>query len=164
METWLDTLTRRGAVNAISLRLPGVVARPRASQALRSAFLSDLFHALAADERITLPVSPEATTALQSVRSIARNLVHALGIEASGAMNLPARVMRVGELVSAVATATSGSSETVAWQPDPVIEAQFGRVPPLRAPRAEQLGFRADADLPSLVEAALAEIRPAAES
>lgn len=159
METWLDTQTRRGAVSALSLRLPGVVARPRASQALRSAFLSDLFHALAADEPITLPVSPGATTALQSVASIARNLVHAIGIEPTGAMNLPAQVMRVGDLVSAVANATSRPTGRVAWEPDPVIEAQFGRVPPLQAPRAEQLGFRADADLPSLVDAALAGIQ-----
>lgn len=158
METWLDTLTRRGEVSAISLRLPGVVARPRASQALRSAFLSDLFHALAADESITLPVTPDATTALQSVQSIARNLVRALGIKATGAVNLPAQVVRVGDLVSAVAAATTRSSERVAWEPDPVIEAQFGRVPPLRAVRAQELGFEADADLPSLVAAALSGI------
>lgn len=156
MEIWLDNQTRRGAINALSLRLPGVVARPRASTALRSAFLSDLFHALAADEPITLPVSPDATTALQSVQCIAQNLVHALQCNATGAMNLPAQVMRIGDLVDAVARATGSSASRVSWDPDPVIEAQFGRVPPLHAPRAMAAGFRADEGLEGLVAAALA--------
>lgn len=158
LEVWLDTLTRRGAVNALSLRLAGVVARPRASTAMRSAFLSDLFHALSADEPITLPVSPEATVALQSVDCIAGNLVHALGGEAVGALNLPALVVRVDELVNAVAKATGSSAARVSWQPDPVIERQFGQVPPLFAPRATALGFRADDTLEALVAAALAAL------
>lgn len=156
METWLDTQTRRGAINALSLRLPGVVARPRASTALRSAFLSDVFHALAADEPIALPVSPDATTALRSVESIAGNLVHALHCESTGAMNLPATVMRIGDLVDAIARATGASASRVTWDPDPVIEAQFGRVPPMHTPRAVAAGFNADAGLEGLVEAALA--------
>jgi D-erythronate 2-dehydrogenase len=161
MEIWLDTQTRRGAINALSLRLPGVVARPRASTALRSAFLSDLFHALAADEPITLPVSPDATTALQSVDCVARNLVNALECDTTGAMNLPAQVTRVGDLVDAVARATGACASRVTWDPDPVIEAQFGRVPPLHAARASAAGFQADEGLESLVAAALSGLTPA---
>lgn len=155
LEIWLDTLTRRGAVDALSLRLSGVVARPRASAAMRSAFLSDLFHALSADEPITLPVSPAATVALQSVDCVAENLVHALGGQSVGALNLPALVVRVGELVDAVARATGTSAARVSWEPDPVIERQFGQVPPLLTPRATELGFRSDDSLETLVAAAL---------
>jgi D-erythronate 2-dehydrogenase len=155
METWLDTQARRGSLRALSLRLPGIVARPRSSTALRSAFLSDLFHALAADEPITLPVSPEATTALQSIDRVAGNLVHALGCDATGAMLLPAQVLRVGDLVDAVSAATGTSAARVSWAPDPLIEAQFGRVPPLHAERATGLGFSADVGIEALVAASL---------
>ena len=72
-----------------------------------------------------------------------------------GAFNLPARVVRVGDLVDAVARATGRSASRVSWQPDPVIEDQFGRVPPLEAARASALGFRADASLEALVATVL---------
>jgi nucleoside-diphosphate-sugar epimerase len=156
IEIWLDTLTRRGDLHALSLRLPGIVARPRGSTALRSAFLSDLFHALAVGEPITLPVSREATAALQSVQCVAANLASAIECDASGAMNLPAQVLRVGELVDAVARATGVSASLAAWNPDPVIEAQFGRVPPLHAARAAALGFRADEGPDGLIATVLA--------
>ena len=41
MEQWLATLSRRGELDAISLRLSGVVARPRGPSGMKSAFLSD---------------------------------------------------------------------------------------------------------------------------
>ena len=72
------------------------------------------------------------------------------------AMNLPAQVVRVGELVNAVARAAGTHAARVTWEPDPLIEAQFGRVPPLHASRAIAAGFRADEGLEALVEAAFA--------
>jgi nucleoside-diphosphate-sugar epimerase len=126
---------------------------------MRSAFLSDLFHALSADEPITLPVSSAATVALQSVDCIVENLVHALGGESVGALNLPALVVSVGELVDAVAKATGSSTARVSWNPDPIIERQFGQMPPLLTPRAIELGFRSDESLEALVAAALEGLR-----
>ena len=66
MEAWLATMTRRGAVHGLSLRLPGIVARPRAPSGMRSAFLSDLFHALRAAIADEMPVSAGATSWLLS--------------------------------------------------------------------------------------------------
>lgn len=48
MEQWLATQTRRGAISALSLRLPGIIARPRGPSGMKSAFMSDVFHALKA--------------------------------------------------------------------------------------------------------------------
>ncbi len=61
VETALVDLARRGEVDGRALRLPGIVARPRAPSGLRSAFMSDVLHAFAAGDAYICPVSPQAT-------------------------------------------------------------------------------------------------------
>jgi nucleoside-diphosphate-sugar epimerase len=156
METWIDTWTRRGALRGLSLRLPGIVARPHGPSGMKSAFLSELFHALKARENITLPVSPAATTLLMSVDRVAINLAHALSCDAVGHVNLPALHVTMADLVTAVADATGVATDLVHWHPDPALEAQFGALPPLMAQRAGALGFTHDGTLTALVQSALA--------
>jgi len=155
MEQWLAAQTRRGAVSGLSLRLPGIVARPRAPSGMKSAFLSDVFHALKAGEAIALPVSPAATMWLMSASRIARNLAHALDSEAEGALTLPALRVTMAELVNALAVATGAPADLVSYAPDEAIESAFGRQPLLQTPAAEAYGFGADADLAALVRSAL---------
>lgn len=156
VETWLDTLTRRGDLATLSLRLPGIVARPRGPSGMKSAFMSDLFHALSNGEAIDLPVSAQATMWLMSVDRIAANLAHALAIDATGAVTLPALRVTMGDLVATVSAATGQDAALARYTPDPAIEAGFGRQPPLATPRAQMLGFAADPDLDALVRSALA--------
>ncbi|MES2300836.1 MAG: NAD-dependent epimerase/dehydratase family protein, partial [Pseudomonadota bacterium] len=39
IEQWIATLTRRGTIDGLSLRFPGVVARPKGPSGLKSAFM-----------------------------------------------------------------------------------------------------------------------------
>jgi D-erythronate 2-dehydrogenase len=156
METWIDTWTRRGALRGLSLRLPGIIARPRGPSGMKSAFLSELFHAMKARENITLPVTPAATTLLMSVDRAAASLAQAVSSGAVGHVNLPALHVTMSDLVAAVAGATGAATDLVRWNPDPVLEAQFGALPPLAALRAGTLGFAHDGTLASLVQSALA--------
>lgn len=55
-------------------------------------------------------------------------------------------------------------TELVSWAPDERIESLFGRMPPLRTPLADQLGFRHDGDLPTLVRRALEAACPHSSS
>lgn len=158
MEQWLATQTRRGAISALSLRLPGIIARPRGPSGMKSAFMSDVFQALKAGERIGLPVSPKATMWLMSVAQIAQNLVHALQIDAEGAFTLPAKRVVMEDLVKAICGATGSGADLVAYAPDAAIERAFGSQPPLSTPAAEALGFAADADLKALVTSALSTL------
>lgn len=158
MELWLETQTRRGAVSGLSLRLPGIVARPRAPSGMKSAFMSDLFHALAAHEAIDLPVSPEATMWLMSVERVAANLVHTLAIRAEGSVTLPALRLTMAELVAEVSLATGADTRLVTYRPDPAIEVGFGRQPPLVTPHADALGFAHDSTAAALVASALATL------
>lgn len=155
MEEWVSTHTRRGTISGVSLRLSGVVARPRGPSGMKSAFMSEVFHALAARERIGLPVSAGATMWITSVEQAAANLIHGLEGGAEGAMTLPASRTTMEGLVRTISDETGAPAGLAFYDPDPAIEAAFGRLPHLSTTRAEELGFRADASMGSLVRSAL---------
>lgn len=145
---------RRGALSGMALRLPGIVARPRGAGGFGSAFLSDLFHAARAGEAYTVPVAPGATSWLLSARAVARMLVDALFSDATEgeAITLPASHVRIGALVEALGRI--GDTSGFTYAEDARLRAVFASYPPLATPRADALGFRADADLGALMEAA----------
>ena len=155
MEQWIGLQTRRGAISGVSLRLPGIVARPRAPSGMKSAFMSDVFHASASGEALVLPVSCGATMWLMSVERVVANLAHALAIEATGSITLPALRVSMAELVAAITRATGTDPGLITYQPDPVLEAGFGRQPLLVTPCADALGFVPDKSLADLVGSAL---------
>ena len=151
-------------LDAVSLRLPGIVARPPAGAGFKSAFMSDVFWAVAAGGAYVVPVSPEATVWLMSAEVCADNLLHAITcpLGERRVMTLPALRVRADDLVAAIAAVTGGSAAGIRFEPDPALEEHFGRLPPLSTPLTESLGFRRDADLPALVRAALERERVAA--
>jgi nucleoside-diphosphate-sugar epimerase len=161
LEEWVATLTRRRAIRGLSLRLPGIVARPLVPSGMKSAFLSNLFHAMRAGERITLPVSAAATSWLLSRHALTDQLVAALEWESdpdSARLNLPALRVRMGDLVAELAHQTGRDVTLVEYAPDPAIEATFGSQPPLTTAAAHNLGLQHDGDLAALVSHALADI------
>jgi nucleoside-diphosphate-sugar epimerase len=160
METAIGALSRRGHVEGVCLRLPGVVARPRGAAGLKSAFMSDLFHSLKAGERFVSPVGPEATLWLMSVVRAADNLVLALDVpttrlSVSRVVTLPALRVRMDALLEAVRAEVGASAGCYAFDPDPALQAAFGAHPPLKTPVAESLGFSHDGDLCTLVQQVL---------
>jgi hypothetical protein len=96
-----------------------------------------------------VPVGPEATIWLMSAARAAANLVHALTVPSNPAITLPALRTTIAELVDAIA---GGRPAAISYAPDPDLEAQFGRQPPLETPHADALGFRHDGNLANLVQ------------
>lgn len=163
LETWLATLARRGQLSALSLRLPGIVARPPAPSGMKSAFISNVFHALVAGQPIKLPVSAEATMWLMSVRQAAVCLAHGLdaarqALPPTRAVTLPATRVRMGDLVAEIARQSGTDAALARYERDSAIEAGFGRQPPLTTPAARRLGFTHDGGLEPLVRLALATL------
>lgn len=161
MEEWIATLTRRGDVCGLSLRLPGIIARPAGPSGMKSAFMSDLFHALKAGAPITLPVSPDATCWLLSRPVLIQQIAKTMTLHSNpdhSRLNLPALRVRMGALVAEVALQTVSDPTLVTYTPDPAIEAAFGNQPPLATPRADALGLHHDGTLADLVRHALADI------
>lgn len=153
--------TRRGWVQGVSLRLPGVVARPGDGAGLMSAFMSHLFWRLRDGQPITVPVSPRATAWWISVGACADNLLHAATLDASRldarrSYAMPVLHLSVQDVVAALAE-RFGAERTalVRYQSEPLIERLFGSYPPLSTPGAQALGFASDGSADRLVERAL---------
>ncbi|MFK7828714.1 MAG: NAD-dependent epimerase/dehydratase family protein [Congregibacter sp.] len=158
LETWIETLTRRGDVNGVSLRLPGIVARPREPSGMKSAFLSDLFHAAKAGEQFTSPVSPTATMWLMSRPCAVENLLHALSVNVSESpvsrlLTLSNIRVSMEELVAGVVDHADCSEEFVVnYAPDEELEAVFGTQAQHDLRQASALGFIDDGDTIQLIE------------
>ena len=158
-EILLADLSRRGELCGLSLRLPGIVARPPSPTGHGSAFMSDLIRRGAAGEAYECPVSPEASAWWMSLRCCVDNLLHAARLPAarlpaSRVVQLPVICASVGDLVAAIEH-HSGRPLRLTWRPDPRTEALFGRLPPLQTPQARALGFTDDGPLAALVRHAL---------
>jgi nucleoside-diphosphate-sugar epimerase len=169
-ETLLADFSRRSLIDGLSLRLPGIVARPRQAGGHLSAYMSNIFHALAAGEAFTCPVSEQAQSWFMSRDCCVDNLVHAatLPSPATGvrrSFNLPALRLSMAQLVDGLAAQFGGHARSlIAYQPNAQLEAQFGAYPPLLTPTADSLGFRHDGDAAALVARALAPYRDRAQA
>jgi nucleoside-diphosphate-sugar epimerase len=153
----IGDLSRRREIDGVSVRLPGIVARPPSAAGFGSAFMSDLFHKARAGEAYDCPVSREATAWWMSRRMVIENILHAARMETAGIGShrmvlFPALVASVGSLIEGLADAYG--SEAVAGfrhKPDSTIETLFGRFPELDNTTALGLGFHMDANVSTLI-------------
>lgn len=161
VEALVADYSRRGCVHGLSVRLPGIVARPGAPGAALSAFASDLLRELAEGRPFVCPVSAEATMWWMSLPTCVDNLLRAAEattqpLPPGRALNLPALRASVADMVEALVRRHGPALRTrITYQPDTALQAQFANWPPLATPRAEQLGLRHDGDLDTLLARAL---------
>lgn len=163
METAVAMMHHRGVIDGVSVRLPGILARPKGPSGMKSAFMSDLFHALKAGEAFTCPVGAEGTIWAQSVAQCTANFAHALTMDSANmpvtrVVTLPALRIRMGDLAAEIARQCSVSDALVTYAPDAALEAAFAANPPLVTPAAEHAGFRHDGNLANLVTSALSTL------
>ena len=160
-ETLLTDHARRGTIDGIALRLPGIVARPRLAGGHLSAYLSNIFHALAAGEDFECPVSRASTSWFMSRERCVDNLLHAAGLPfeslgARRAFNLPALRLSMDEVIDGLAAHFGEAIRgRVSYAPNPGLEVQFGSYPALYTPIADRLGFRHDGTAADLAARAL---------
>ena len=164
MEAAVALFSQRGMIDGVSVRLPGLLARPQGPSGLKSAFLSDLFHALRAGNAFTCPVAAQGTIWAQSVSCAAANLLHAAKLDTAQlpptrAVTLPALRVTVGDLVAEIARQCDTSPDLVRYAPDAALQATFAAQPPLLTPAADRAGFAHDGDLAALVASALSTLR-----
>lgn len=163
MEDAVAMFSNRGMIDGVTVRLPGILARPKGPSGMKSAFMSDLFHALKAGETFTCPVSAAGTIWAQSVGRCADNFVHALTLDTAllpptRAVTLPAQRIAMGDLAGEIARQCGVSAELVDYRADAALEAAFAAQPQLATPAAQRAGFAHDGDLATLVASALTTI------
>lgn len=159
IEIAIEDLARRGEVDGRALRLPGIVARPREPNGLKSAFMSDLLHAYAAGDSFACPVSPQATAWWMSARCCVANLLHAAELKnlaEERVWQLPVLQLSVAQILDALAARFGeANGEQIEFTPDTQLENLFGRQPQLRTPRARALGFCHDGSAAALLRNSL---------
>jgi nucleoside-diphosphate-sugar epimerase len=163
VELALADLHRRGLVNAVAIRLPGILARPNSENGLKSAYLSNIFHALRQGEEFVCPVSAQATSWIMSVQCCAENLIHAATIDGDSmpdtrVVTLPAVCTDMADLANSIASYSNTSADLVTYKPDVELEKVFGSYPPLTTHNADAAGFKHDGCVDSLVENVFAQL------
>ncbi|MBB4953641.1 nucleoside-diphosphate-sugar epimerase [Agrobacterium vitis] len=155
-EIFLSDMTRRGDLSAISLRFPGLVARPPSESGHGSAFMSLIFHKIAASEAYACPVPASATCWWMSRRAAVDVLTHAARLQQPSPTVIQPPVLHAGiaEIALAVESITNRRA-LIDWGKDENLTRVFGNMPRLDASAALALGFKADDDLHTLAEAAL---------
>lgn len=152
---------RKGYVDAVSLRLPGIVARPAQAGGMRSAFMSELLREPASGRPFTCPVAASGVAWWMSRACAVDNLLQAarlaealLGSRRS--FVLPALRATMAEVVAAIGRVRRvDATRLVEYRDDPQLRAQFASLPPLDTPAALAAGFRHDGDCDTLVRRAL---------
>lgn len=161
MEALIADHARRGKVDGIALRLPGIIARPRVKGGHLSAYMSDILHAVRAGEDFVCPVSEDATSWFMSRGRCVDNLIHALTLSPQSigprrAFNLPALRLSMREVVNgAAALFGSQTLSLVSYKSNEPLQALFGSYPPLITAIAGRLGFRHDNTATELIARAL---------
>ncbi|WP_137132701.1 NAD-dependent epimerase/dehydratase family protein [Rhizobium sp. FY34] len=155
-EILLSDMTRRGVLSAISLRFPGLVARPATESGHGSAFMSQIFHSIAAGDAYTCPVAAESACWWMSRPAAVNILLHAAGASNAVPTVIQPPVLHesVGNVANAIARVT-GQMAKVQFGDDATLQRIFGAMPKLDASTANSFGFQADLDLDALVKAAL---------
>lgn len=161
VELLLADYSRHGFLDARSVRLPTVVARPLAAETALSSFASSLIHALAAGSAYDCPIGPQGWIWLLSLPACIDHLILAAELEAARlpagrVWNLPAQRLQVADLVQASRTRYGSLADAkLSFQSNPQFEKQFAQWPPLTTSIASQLGMHHDGDVATLIEQAL---------
>lgn len=155
-EILLSDMTRRGTLSAISLRFPGIVARPASESGHGSAFMSQIFHRIAAGDTYDCPI-PAASTCWWMSRKVAvSTLLHAAQLTDTVQTVIQPPVLHADlQGVCDAVCRVTGKQVRIRWGDDDNLQRLFGAMSPLDATPALALGFRADADLNTLAKAAL---------
>ena len=149
---------RKGLLDGRSLRLPTICIRPGKPNKAASTWASSIFREPLAGQEAVCPVQQNAAMYLLSPRRVIDALVHAAELPSEDLgttrhINLPGTTYTVAEMVDALER-VAGKTVTarIRWEPDPLIQKIVAGWPQgFATPRAERLGFKADASLEEIV-------------
>ncbi|MCX7931891.1 MAG: NAD-dependent epimerase/dehydratase family protein [Rhodovarius sp.] len=155
-ELLLQDASRRGMVDAISLRLPTVIIRPGRPNRAASSFVSAILREPLLGLRTTLPVAEDFALWVASPRIVVEWLLHAALLDATllgpdRGINPPGLTVTVAEMLAALSPAERALVEAA---PDPAVQAIVGAWPArFAAERARRLGFVEQVGLPAILAA-----------
>ena len=146
-ELILADASRRGFMDAVTLRLPTVIVRPGRPNKAASSFFSAIVREPLLGLETELPVEDGFAAWFCSPRRAADWLLHAAAIDTAGmgldrSLSPPGISATIAELIAALEAVRPGASRLIRRVPDPTVAAIVGTWPPaFTASRARALGF-----------------------
>jgi nucleoside-diphosphate-sugar epimerase len=167
-ELLVQDCTRKGFIDGRAVRVPTVVVRPGRPNGAASGFASGIIREPLAGLDAPLPVPPETRMWIASPRAVVGMMLHALALSPREwgwhrSLNLPGLTASMHEEIAALREV---AGDAVAARIRPAPDAAVQRLVSTWAARfdtsrADAMGFRADADVTSIVRAYV-EDNPAA--
>lgn len=158
-EILIEDFSRRGWIDGLSIRLPGIVARPPVASGLLSAFMSNMFWTLSKAEKFVCPVSANAIAWWMSVQCCVENLIHAADLDSallnSGKRSfvLPVLHLTMQQVIEEICKKYDlDAKQMVEYQSNQDLEKNFGAYPEIVTQRADELGFKNDVNLQGLIQ------------
>ena len=162
-ELFLADATRRGFMDAVSLRLPTIIVRPGRPNKAASSFFSGIVREPLLGLPAELPVPDDFKVWVGSPNSAVAWLLHAAAMDTAPmgldrSLNLPGLAVTVGQIIGAMDQVEQGASALVERKPDPAIAEIVGGWPAgFTAARARALGFTPNEGLVDVVRAFVAD-------
>lgn len=159
-ELLISDYSRRGFVDGRVLRLPTISVRPGAPNKAASSFASGIIREPLNGQPAVCPVSGDTRMWLMSPRLAVQNLIHGHDLDAAGltltrVISLPGLSVTVRDMVAALErVAGTDVARLIEWREDAAVKRIVNSWPgEFEAGRAKALGFMADLDFASIVQA-----------
>ena len=163
-ELILADASRRGMLDAVSIRLPTVTVRPGRPNRAASSFLSAILREPLLGLPTTLPVAEDFVAWVCSPRRAVDWLLHAAALDgallgADRGINPPGLSVGVADMLAALdAVGGAGARALVRAEPDPEVAAIVGTWPArFAADRARRLGFAEQDGIADILRAFVAD-------
>lgn len=163
-EYLIADMSRKGFIDGRSLRLPTIVVRPGKPNAAASSFASGIIREPLNGVVSGCPVAEDTGVWLLSPKRVIECFVHAHDLPAATwsttrAVNLPGITVSVAEMLQALKRVAGESvMRRVSFRPDARIQAIVKTWPArFETPRALSMGFRADADIDTVIRDYIAD-------
>jgi nucleoside-diphosphate-sugar epimerase len=163
-ELLLQDATRKGFLDAVSIRLPTVVVRPGRPNKAASSFFSGILREPLLGLATPLPVAEAFKVWVCSPRRAVDWLLHALRMATAPlgqdrGVNPPGLCVTVGEMLAALERVAGAEAlALVRPEPDPAVEAIVGGWPAaFTAERARRLGFSESEGIEAILRAFVAD-------
>jgi len=163
-ELLMNDYSRRGFVDARSLRLPTIAVRPGKPNAATSSFVSSIIREPLHGKKATYPVPPETEVWILSPGRVIQNFIHAANLneEILGPdriINLPGLTVSIQDMIKSLELITNAEvTSLISYEPDAFLQSIVLTWPPhFETERANQLGFVRDASAAEIIKSFMNE-------
>ena len=164
VELLMNDYSRRGFVDARSIRLPTIAIRPGKPNAATSSFVSSIIREPLHGKKASYPVPPETPCWILSPKRVIQNFIHAANIDEKllgddRVINLPGLTVSVKEMVDSLEQiAGRDVTKLISHEPDAFLQSIVLTWPPyFNTLRAKKLGFVSDSSVEEIIRSYIAE-------